>query len=386
MRIFVLIALVLPHLLLAQEDVDHLALASMLAKNGHYARASSELSKVQSEQIKEQPIIYYTTSGLIYLHQKQYEEAKSDFRKMSKALQRDDDLEGSEKRKKRLVAQLYLVQCEFGLKNFESVIKQIKSNPKLKEKTLTWSLIVASLWALDKKHQAWAELEKASDLFPGESHFGIQKVSYLLELALFHEAFEQAKTTSRQFKLRPAQWLRLGGKFKQLKKFDEALWFFETGVLKFPAAELLQVELAHTYSVMGYDLTAAGLFERLAARKPKYYADVAELYRKAGKVLRAQYFNSLVEEQDKKFRQRFSLALGKQNFSKAVSMKPTLSRLGLLEDQNLIYALAFTHFQLGELDPAKEMLTKINDADLFEKVVALQSTISECEDKPWDCQ
>jgi tetratricopeptide (TPR) repeat protein len=370
----------------AEDEVDHLKLASMLVSNGHYARADAELSKVPKEQQKEDSIAFHTTRGLIELNAKQYLKAQKVFVKALKSVKTSRGLKGKDRKEKLKALKLYMLQCSFGQKNYQSVVSQIEANPGVLKKNLAWSLKVASLWNLGQKAKAWQTLNKAAIKFPKDTSFQLQKVNYLLELDLRNEALLEAKAAVNERDLSATDLLKLGGQFKARKQLDSALWFFEYGVLKYPSAELLTVELAHTYTLKGWNLAAANIFEKLALRKPKYYGDVSELYRQQGKLIRAEYFNGLVEDQQKKFRQRFSLALGQQNFARALSMQPTLSRLGLLEDQNLIYALAFTQYQMGSLNPAKQTLAKITDAKLFEKVVALQSTIKECEAKPWECE
>ncbi|NQZ00989.1 MAG: hypothetical protein HRT45_10035 [Bdellovibrionales bacterium] len=370
----------------AQDEIDYLKLASVLASNGHYARAGAELEKVAKDQKKQQTIVYNTTRGLVRFHNKEFAAARDSFKAAIKAVKKSRDIEKKQKAKKLLSLRLYLVQCAFSLNDYSEVLGQVERRPELLSRSLAWSLLVASHWALGEKVVAWDRLSEAALKFQSDSNFQMQKVSYLLELGLNNEAFVEGKRAVEGFDLQALSYLKLGGLFKRSKMLDRALWFFELGVLKYPSAELLSVELAHTYSLKGYRLSAARVFEKLAVRKTKYYADVSELYRQQGKLARAEYFNGLVEDQPKKFRQRFSLALGQKNFARALSMKPSLSRLGLFEDQNLVYALAFAQYQMGSLNPAKETLAKITDADLFEKVVALQTTIGECEDKPWECE
>ena len=71
------------------------------------------------------------------------------------------------------------------------------------------------------------------------------------------------------------------------------------------------------------------------------------MYRRAGQTHRALTINSGLSDQPEKFRQRLALYLELQNFEQAAAMEIPLRRVGLLEDEDLRYAIA-SYSQVGE--------------------------------------
>ena len=67
-------------------------------------------------------------------------------------------------------------------------------------------------------------------------------------------------------------------------------------------------------------------------------------------------------------------------------MEDRLSRLGLLADEDVRYALAFSLFQVGDFDGAEAHLKKLTRTDLFQKAAQLRKAMAACSDKGWLCQ
>jgi len=62
-----------------------------------------------------------------------------------------------------------------------------------------------------------------------------------------------------------------------------------------------------------------------------------------------------------------------------------LTRVGLLEDQDIRYALAYAYFKSGDFDRAEEQLGQLERADLFRKATELRRVMTQCADQPWLC-
>jgi hypothetical protein len=114
-------------------------------------------------------------------------------------------------------------------------------------------------------------------------------------------------------------------------------------------------------------------------------AEAAELYRRAGQTYRALTLNGQLQDQAEKFRQRMALLLELQNFEQAAAMETPLYRVGLLEDEDLRYALAYAQFKIGAFDQAESNLSQLTRSDLFRKAAELRRAIQDCSEDAWKC-
>jgi hypothetical protein len=92
-----------------------------------------------------------------------------------------------------------------------------------------------------------------------------------------------------------------------------------------------------------------------------------------------------VSDQQAKFKQRLGLLIEQERFEEAAALEPRLSRLGLLEDQELVYGLAYSYFRVGKLRQAEGWLQRISAPDLFHKVVELRRVMAACREAGWQC-
>lgn len=66
-------------------------------------------------------------------------------------------------------------------------------------------------------------------------------------------------------------------------------------------------------------------------------------------------------------------------------MGDRLERIGLLEDQNLVYALAYANFKVGAFHDSERYIKRIDDPRLFEHATQLRQIIARCERDPAEC-
>ena len=90
-------------------------------------------------------------------------------------------------------------------------------------------------------------------------------------------------------------------------------------------------------------------------------------------------------DQDKKIKQRLSILLKLERHEMIAAMEPRLSRLGLLADENIRYALAYGYFKTGEFNKAEEQLKHITEARLFESALELRRAMKACQEAGWEC-
>ena len=86
MKIFFILLTVLQLTVLAadkskSDEIDHVALAALLMKDGHYARAAETLNEADTTKKEFDFIQYYTIKGLIFTKQQLYKVANEQFYK-----------------------------------------------------------------------------------------------------------------------------------------------------------------------------------------------------------------------------------------------------------------------------------------------------------------
>jgi hypothetical protein len=114
--------------------------------------------------------------------------------------------------------------------------------------------------------------------------------------------------------------------------------------------------------------------------------DAAELFRRGGRPVQALYLNAMVADQQAKIRQRLGLLIELERFEEATLLEPRLSRLGLLEEEAVIYALAYSLVQIGKYSRAEHYLKQIRDPELFRKATELRRVMERCIAAGWECE
>src|SRR5690606_36566268 len=114
-------------------------------------------------------------------------------------------------------------------------------------------------------------------------------------------------------------------------------------------------------------------------------SEAAELYRRAGRLRRALMLNGQITDQATKFKQRLALMLEMRRYEQAAAMSPDLKRVGLFEDQDIIYALAYAQFMVGDFEQAEAGLQRLTRSDLFRKASELRRAMQGCIEESWKC-
>ncbi|MEL6187970.1 MAG: hypothetical protein AAFU79_25385, partial [Myxococcota bacterium] len=82
---------------------------------------------------------------------------------------------------------------------------------------------------------------------------------------------------------------------------------------------------------------------------------------------------------------RLIILLDQNHFEAATGLDRRIERLGLLEDENVVYALAYAHYRSGNFDRMENLLSLITDAALFRKAIELRRSAEECKQSIWKC-
>jgi tetratricopeptide (TPR) repeat protein len=242
-----------------------------------------------------------------------------------------------------------------------------------------------SYWLLGEPVMALATLEQGAQLFPDDANFSRRKVFYLVDMGLYKQAVKEGRDYLQRSQGKLEDYVALGNALRASGELDEAAAFLEEAQLIFPNSTDVKKVLAHVYIERGEMSAAADLLYKAALLDPALLGEAAELYRRAGQTNRALTINSRLTDQPEKFRQRLALYLELQNYEQAAAMETPLRRVGLLDDEDLRYAIAYAQFKTGEFDAAEQNLSALNRPDLFRKAAELRRAIQDCVEDSWKC-
>jgi hypothetical protein len=66
-------------------------------------------------------------------------------------------------------------------------------------------------------------------------------------------------------------------------------------------------------------------------------------------------------------------------------MEGDLLRTGLMDEEDIRYALAYAIFKSGDFDKAEAHLQTLTRPDLFRKAAELRRAIQDCSEDQWKC-
>jgi predicted Zn-dependent protease len=356
------------------EEVDYVALGARLLKDGHLDRAEEALGKADPEADDIDAARLFTLRGLINLKQGDLKAAKDHLNRAIDAGQANR------------VVYLYLAQAHYRLEEYARTIAAIdKAGVVAQDQPSLYTILARSHWELDHRAEAFATLDAAAARYPGNESFLRQKIFYLIELALYQKAAALGEDYLAEANAQVADYLAIGRALRQSGQRARAAAFLEGARLQYPDNLKLTVELAQVYLQREHTLAAAHLYERAAFQDPTYMSQAAELYRKAGKLFVALNLNARVPEPEDKLKQRLAIMLELDNYAMAAAMEEDLLRAGLLDNEDIRYALAYAQFKNGSFDAAEAQLQRLTRSDLFRKATELRKAMAECQDAAWKC-
>jgi tetratricopeptide (TPR) repeat protein len=281
---------------------------------------------------------------------------------------------------------IYLAQVYFGLKDYQQTIQAIvKAGDQVNKDASLISLKAESYWLLKETDASINALNEGQKIFPGDFRFLKRKVFYFAELGLYQEAAKLGKEYLKRSKAAATDYIAIGNALRLSKEYQEALNILEIARLQFPHDEMVAKLLAHTYLDQGKLNSAAFILEQAALLNPALQAEAAEIYRRAGRFHKALTLNESIRDQKVKFKQRLSILLALKQFERAANMESSLYRSGLLEDQEVRYALAYALFSSRRFPEANKHLDHLKNAELFRKGTELRRLMEVCKTEPWQC-
>lgn len=357
-----------------ESEVNYLDLAALMLRDGNFDRAILALDQIDLEQENLDLERYYTLRGLAHLRRNELE------------LGRDALLKAAETEQPDSLVFIYLAQVNFQLENFRGTLDALdRAGAAVERLGSVYHMRAQCYWLLEEKTLALATLDQASQLFPDDYSFTRRKVFYLVDMGLFQRAAELGREYLENSEGSVEDYVALGNALRASGELDEAASFLEQAQLRFPSSVEVRKSLAHVYIGREQLSAAADLIYNAALLDPVLLAEAAELYRRAGQTYRALTLNGQLSDQPEKFRQRMALLLELQNFEQAAAMETPLYRVGLLNDEDLRYALAYAQFKIGAFDKAETNLAALTRPDLFRKAAELRRAIEECSEDSWKC-
>lgn len=356
------------------QPTDFIELAAVMLKDGHHDRALLALQSVDLGNKKTDLARFYTLQGLSYLGLNDLEAAKDSLQRAVKNGQKDPSIF------------IYLAQAYFGVKDYKNTIDAIeKAGALVNKDAVLISLKAESYWHLQRTAAAIDTLNEGQRAFPSDSRFLKRKVFYFVELGLYQEAIRLGREYFKRADATAADYVAFGNALRLSREYQEAINILEVARLQYPHEEMVAKLLAHTYLDQGQLNSAAFILEQAALLNPALQAEAAEIYRRAGRFHKALTLNESISDQKVKLKQRLSILLALKQFEHAANMESSLYRIGLLEDQDIRYALAYALFSSRRFSAVDKHLEHLKDAELFRKATELRRLMEVCKNEPWQC-
>lgn len=371
------------------DEIDYLALAARLLRDGHADRAEGALRQVDRKQPKLDRRRFHTLRGLAALSQKHFAPAVAAFEAAIKAPPPPGEVQ--EKGAKAATGPdpsllMYLAQSHFGQAHYAEALRALaRAGQALDGEQATYLMRAQANWKLERPDAAIAALVAGAKRFPDEAQFIRTQVFYLVELGLFQRGTALGERYLARAEATAEDYIAVAEALRRGKQAERAGLLLEGAHLRFHGNPRILLALSHTYIDREQPLSAAILLEDAARLDAKYAIEAAEMYKRAGRLSRALSINARVDDQAAKFRQRLAILLEMERFELVGGMAPTLDRLGLLKDEQVRYALAYALYKVGDFKGAEGHLKRMTDVSLLDSANQLRQAMQACRADGWQC-
>jgi len=358
-----------------EEPVEFLSLAAVLIGDGNYQRARNVLGRVDIDDEDLDLARYHTLSGLVALNLEELPLAASHFEDAIAAGQEQD------------VVWLYLAQAYFGQQLYARTLDALdQAGPDTTRLPSVYVMRAQAHWELEDYPAAWQVLGEGRRMFPDRAgDFARRQVFLLIDQGLYQEAADQGLQFLESGRSSSEDAVAIGNALRETGQYRQAAVILEKARLSAPDNVMLGKVLSHVYLDQGNLLAAADVMRTTALYDPELASDAAELYKRAGWLIQALSLNAGVVDQAKKFKQRLSIFLELNRFEQAAGMERDLERVGLLDDEDIRYALAYAMFKSGDFDGTERHLQQLSRSDLFRRATELRRAMEQCAESPWMC-
>jgi predicted Zn-dependent protease len=249
----------------------------------------------------------------------------------------------------------------------------------------TWYALARSYYESGDRHRAFQAADDGFSRFPGERDLERLRVMLLLELGLSQEGLASARRFLQHPRTLVTEYLKLAAILGANRDLPHAAELLEEALLRYPFNAEVRKQLARVYFESERPLTAARVLHPVALEQPSQALLAAELYRRAGKIDQALRMNALVLDQRDKIRQRLDLLIEAERYAEVAALDERLSRLGLLREERLLYALAYAHYVSGERERVQQLLGRVSEGEFLSKAAAIQEAMATCDEDVWQC-
>ena len=360
----------------ANDDLDKLALCSLLMKNNNLIRAASILESIKDpNDVKTD--LFYKLKGIISFKLKKYDESIKYLILAEKSGLPEKDLPEFYE----TITRSYLFN-----KNYKEAGDILKKNKSILTTRHGYYQLLATLYFETKERElGWEVLNKGINKFPKAFSLKKQKWFYLFENNLLEISKQYLLEIVDENKLTPLDLIKIAYRYRQKKELKAAALVGEMAWLQAPGRDDIAKELARIHIESGNIVAAAWIFESLSIYKSEYTADASELWRKAGYPKTSERLAGRIIDTEKALKQKITLALDDRDFKKIASYGNLVQRSELKTNEDIQYTLAYSLFMTGDYLGANEFLKNITRSDLFKKALALRKTMDACSKDEWSC-
>ena len=358
----------------AEEAPDPLDVAATLIKDGYYDRAKEVLGEAD---IDVQPFDFkrlYTRLGVLS-HHRGYPDVSNIYIENAISMGQDN-----------LGILLYMAKNHFQLQQFESVIKTLeKAGEAAQNEPQMFVMKAEAHKNLDDHRSAWNVLDQGISKFPEYTRFYLQKFYYLVELGFYEKALEYADQYLKREDYTEKEFLAVSYSLRAKGEPEKAAQLLEEAVLRHPHSEQLIELLGQVYVDQEYYLAAATVFDQASIVYPKFAHKAAALFLKAKQPVRSLQLNRRIADQKSKFQQRLSIDIYLEDYESLAAKTDALKRYGLLEQDDILYAVGYAHFRNQDYENATQYLKQITDGEMFARASSIFGIIERCRNEPVQC-
>ena len=354
-----------------EAEAESLALAALLVRDGQWDRAQSVIESIPTDSEEANTALYFTTVGLLAMQKQQFKAAATAFESALKQTKEEEDAPEPS------LLQLYLAQAWFAADEpIQSLNALDAAEDREKSTASGWIMRIQVERAAGLPEQAWTSAQSAETTFPNDLEIGALQVDILSAHGLFEPAQARCMSLIEHPDLTAEDAILLVGILREHRVLDAAAIVADLSRLRFPDDLNVWLSAAQVAMERGANAEAAHYLQNASTFEPSYAIQAAEAWRQAGKADRALYMNAQSGDSPEKARQRLALLLEAEEYARALSLEPRLSRHQLLSEDPIRYGLAYAHFQLGQIDDSETWLNGISDPQIFRQATRLRSAIA----------
>lgn len=352
------------------QDVDYLALASMLIKDGSYARAKGALSQSRKEWDDINHDHYYLLSGLYQLRTDKIKDAIVQLQKVN-----DSDFID--------LKNIYLAQAYVKNKKYSLALQALNLVDISKHPSKSVTYLKAKVYFYNSMYSEVISTLSAKSV-KSDQNAKLLLINYLMKMQLFEEAFLRVPKLLIEHN-HTQIYEKLSSIFTSAGQVGKAINILEYGVLVNPKNEVLLKVLAALYDKQKMTITSGNLYTRLAYLNKEFSKDAASYLMRSDRLANAFTLNIIVTDPNEKLSQKLSFYIENEMFDLARSLDVSLRQYGVYKDDDVKYAMAYSYLLSGEYKISLSLLKQIKKHSLVSKSLKLMDVVNKCQKVSWEC-